>query len=123
MNGVEVLNKIPIYGTVEWALYTMFFLLIAIPLVFIIYSIIHVIHGKHWSIIIENTIFSILLGLFAAILFVVVADKTGISQDKNNVMYYKYQVVVSDEVKFSEFMEKYEILEQNGDIYTIQERN
>ena len=123
MNGVEVLNKIPIYAAAEWALYTMLFLLIAIPLAFIIYSIIQVVHGRHWSFIIENTAFSIFLGLFAATLFVVVADKTGISQDKNNVAYYKYQVVVSDEVNFNEFMEKYEIVEQNGSIYTVQERN
>jgi tetrahydromethanopterin S-methyltransferase subunit E len=33
-----------------------------------------------------------------------------------------YQVTISDEVNFNEFNEKYEIIEQNGLIYTVRER-
>lgn len=33
-----------------------------------------------------------------------------------------YDVLISDEVKMNEFNEKYEIVSQNGNIYTIKER-
>ena len=34
----------------------------------------------------------------------------------------KYQVVVSEDVNFEDFMDKYEILDQDGEIYTVRER-
>lgn len=33
-----------------------------------------------------------------------------------------YKVIISDEVSFNEFYEKYEILQKEGEIYTITER-
>lgn len=36
--------------------------------------------------------------------------------------YYKYQVVIDDSVSLTEFMEKYEILDQEGLIYTVKEK-
>lgn len=35
----------------------------------------------------------------------------------------QYKVAVSDEVLMNEFNEKYEIVEQEGKIYTVRERN
>lgn len=123
MNGVEILNETPVYGTAEWSLYTMMVLLIGAPIILTVYAIVKVVQGEHWSFIIINLLFGLLLGIFFASLFVVSADKTEIAHDKNNIKSYKYQVIISDEVKFNEFTEKYEIIEQNGNIYTIQERN
>ena len=34
----------------------------------------------------------------------------------------QYKVTISDEVDFNEFMEKYEIIEQDGKIYTVREK-
>ena len=34
----------------------------------------------------------------------------------------RYQVIIDDEAKFNEFTNKYEIIEQNGLIYTVEER-
>lgn len=70
-----------------------------------------------------NTVCGFAIELFITILFIVFTSETDIAYDKNSVQYYQYQVVVSDKVEFNEFMEKYEILEQNGDIFTIQERD
>lgn len=36
---------------------------------------------------------------------------------------YEYKVIVNDTVNFNEFQEQYEILGQEGQIYTIRERN
>ena len=36
--------------------------------------------------------------------------------------YETYKVTISDEVSMNEFMDKYEILNQDGKIYTVKER-
>ena len=36
--------------------------------------------------------------------------------------YIEYKVTISDEVGFNEFTEKYEIISQDGKIYTVRER-
>lgn len=120
MNGVKILNEIPVYNIAEWASITVAIILIAIPLTFFVYSIIR---WEGFGCLVLSTILGFLVGLLITILFIVFTSEADIAYDKNSVQYYQYQVIVSDEVKFSEFMEKYEILEQNGDIYTIQERN
>lgn len=35
----------------------------------------------------------------------------------------QYKVIVSDEVPMNEFLERYEIIDQEGKIYTVRERN
>ena len=57
-------------------------------------------------------IVGIAAGLFAGVL-------VGITE----IEYYPtYKVTISDEVSMNEFMDKYEILNQDGKIYTIKER-
>ena len=55
--------------------------------------------------------FLIVIGLFCMILIEVGTDK------------YTYKVTISDEVNFVEFNNKYEIINQEGLIYTIKERD
>lgn len=119
MNGVEILNTIPIYNVAEWALGTAAFILIATPLAFLVYSIVQY---EGFCDVVLNTVCGFLVGLFITILFIAFTSETDIAYDKNSVRYYQYQVVVSDEVNFNEFMEKYEIIEQDGSIYTVQEK-
>ena len=58
----------------------------------------------------------LLIGMVAGRLFAVVV---GIAE----LEYYPtYKVTISDEVSMNEFMDKYEILNQDGKIYTIKER-
>lgn len=120
MSGVEILNEIPIYNIAEWALTTTAIILTVTPLAFFIHSIIQ---WEGFGYLVLNTVCGFLVGLVITVLFIIFTSETDIAYDKNSVQYYQYQVVVSDEVKFGEFMEKYEILEQNGNIYTVQERN
>ena len=39
-----------------------------------------------------------------------------------NFDYMEYKVLISEEVNFIEFNQKYEIIEQEGEIFTIKER-
>lgn len=44
------------------------------------------------------------------------------AQNTNEVAEIKYQVTISDEVNFNDFVDKYEIVKQEGKIYTVKER-
>ena len=55
-----------------------------------------------------------LLGIFVSI--------HGFTHLPENKYHTRYEVTVSDEVNFNEFNSKYEVVEQNGLIYTIIEK-
>ena len=66
-----------------------------------------------------NIIFSIVMGfiLGAAVGFLVGTTTCTPAEYET-----KYKIIISDEVKFTEFLDKYEILDQEGKIYTVKER-
>lgn len=45
-----------------------------------------------------------------------------IHQNEQYENYNKYQVLIGDDVKYNEFMDRYTILSQDGNIYTIIEK-
>lgn len=57
-----------------------------------------------------------LIGIVAGLLAAVVVGITTIEY------YPTYKVIIADEVSMNEFMDKYEILNQDGKIYTVKER-
>lgn len=46
----------------------------------------------------------------------------GNTDNKNSIDYIEYKVTIDDSVSMTEFMDKYEILDQEGKIYTVKER-
>lgn len=44
------------------------------------------------------------------------------AHETDQIDYKIYTITVSDDVNFNEFQEKYEIIEQEGSIYTVKER-
>ena len=56
------------------------------------------------------------------ITFIITGTIVGFSDAKPTHYVPTYKVVISDEVSMDDFMEKYEILEQDGRIYTVKER-
>ena len=67
----------------------------------------------------DNGVTAIVMGLLVGIFTGAIAGIT----DKIPTHYVPtYKVVISDEVSMNEFTERYEILEQEGKIYTIKER-
>lgn len=55
------------------------------------------------------------IGFIALALFSLVPNK-------NSIDYVEYKVIISDEVSMNEFLDKYEIIDQEGKIYTVRER-
>ena len=63
-----------------------------------------------------GALLGLLIGMLAGFLASVVVGVVEIKY------YPTYKVTISDEVSMNEFMDKYEILNQDGKIYTVKER-
>jgi hypothetical protein len=61
-------------------------------------------------------LFGILIGLFFGV---------GVGFGEGMLTKYEthYKVIISDEVSMNEFLERYEIMDQEGKIYTVRERD
>ena len=67
-----------------------------------------------------NVTIGCILGIIFSVVFgIVTGDITSIPTEYET----QYKVVISDEIKMNEFSENYEIVNQDGKIYTIRERN
>lgn len=72
--------------------------------------------GDKWfAVIASGALMSILGAILGGVIW------SGVSDDAKRST-TTYDVLISDEVKMNEFNEKYEIVSQNGNIYTIKER-
>lgn len=70
----------------------------------------------------ECAFFGGILGfIFGIFLLIFIFPLT--AQTTDTINYIEYKAIISDEVNFNEFNDKYEILGQEGKIYTIRERN
>ena len=110
MNGVEILSSETIYNTIlpEWCIG------VGLGLGFI-FAILMVV-----SIANEHGI-GVILSIIAIIASIVVSC-LGDATNKNSINHIEYKVTIDDSVSMTEFMGKYEILDQEGKIYTVRER-
>ena len=111
MEGVTILNTIEVM-TGTWG-FSVIGLLIAILTLFILIGVI-------FSIIKNEGLEAALLSLFVALGVLISLMCFGTANEYFD--YYKYQVIIDDSVSLTEFMEKYEILDQEGLIYTVKEK-
>lgn len=111
MNGVEVLNTIYEYGSMMSPMWLIFFTTVAI-----IIAILGIITVSYDNV----QIILKILEIFAIVGIIVCGIGLVIKNDE--IVDTKYQVIISDDVNFGEFMKKYEILNQEGEIYTVREK-
>ena len=115
MNGVEILV------TEEVAVGFIFnsrAASIASVIIFVIFAVIGFITSlstDDWS----DLLISVTIGLVACLLLGMIVG--GINRTPTEYE-TQYKVVVSDEVSMNEFMEKYKIIDQEGKIYTVREK-
>lgn len=100
IEGVEVLSTCQNY---DWAL-------LVIPILYLIISFLNIIIASREKRACRFVIFCVAV-FFCVILFFKFFNSNHI----------EYKVTINDDVPFTEFTEKYEILEKNGNIYTIKE--
>lgn len=116
MPGVEILSSQPIYQIDHF----WWFILLGAGLGFLVSLIAAIIDGVnfefewiHIAFVLISTIVGGFIGLIPAVV-------TGIKTD--TIDYIEYKVIVDDSVSMNEFLDKYEILDQEGKIYTVKER-
>lgn len=83
---------------------------------FILIGVIISVVFSDWSNVKIGVILGLILGMFSGTIF-------GIGKQIPTEYETQYKVVISDEVSMSEFTEKYKIIEQEGRIYTVVERD
>ena len=110
MNGVEILSSETIYNTFlpGWCIAIGFVLLIA----FVVPLAINIVDGNTiWSLI----FIVLMIGSFSVM---ILSD----TENKNSINHIEYKVTIDDSVSMNEFLDKYEILDQEGKIYTVKEK-
>lgn len=110
MNGVEILSQEIIYNTILPGY--------VLGIGFIITMVLAVSLGlclgyKKW---IATIVISILL------LTSIIVMALGAIPDKTDINYIEYKITIDDSVSMTKFMDKYEILGQEGKIYTVKEK-
>lgn len=110
MNGVKILSQEIIYNTIlpDWGIGLSLFCAI----VFIV-ALIYAYFEKH------N-----ILGYICLVVIIasIVVGSIGGSKSKTDISHIEYKVIIDETVSMVEFMDKYEILDQEGEIYTVKER-
>lgn len=115
MKGVEILSRKEIVTKVSfgWKLFWSLFVIY-----FIVFAIVSV-----WIWINKNdliaTIACLSIGIVAGVIFGYFA---GIASGDPIDYITEYKVIFSDDVPMNEFMAKYEIVDQEGRIYTVREK-
>lgn len=120
MNGITILNTIPNYiYEFRWTPFTLFvaivFSICVIICAIIIFDCFIQCNSK------DASLFIYILMLLAStgILFTGIIGYT----ETEEIESYTYQVTIDDTVSFQEFNQKYEIISQKGQIFTIKERD
>lgn len=71
----------------------------------------------------NSYIIALIVGLFVSIMLSVMIAPRYTSERNNKKHETVYDIIIGDEVNFNDFNEHYEIIDQNGNIYTVREKN
>lgn len=115
LEGITILNQTEIMTGPEWTQIAITISLVLI-VIFLLATMLSVICNAKDKICYIIFLLAI-LSLIAIIFFTILNEKIKISTEK-----YEYQVTIDDSVSFNEFNERYEIIDIDGKIYTIREK-
>jgi hypothetical protein len=110
MNGVEILSSETIYNTMlpEWCC------VVGLILMFVLFVSTFICLANDFNA-------GVGICLILTIGFMVFSGVGGM-ENKNNPHHIEYKVTIDDSVSMNEFLDKYEILDQEGKIYTVKEK-
>jgi len=110
MDGIEVLNQIEITKNPDWAASLRTILIIVIVIGAIIFII---------SAITDLELLGIITGILEIVLVLACLGLAFIQEPTGK---YEYQVLINEDISMLEFYGKYEIIDQEGKIFTIREK-
>lgn len=112
IEGVKILSEIPIYDSLHSMCFGVMGIVAAIIGVVCIFNFILAAMNKRL-----NCIYLLMIGcmcLYASYLSFL--DMTSV------VEHMQYKVIINDNINFNEFVSQYEIIHQEGEIYTVKEK-
>lgn len=117
MTGIEVLATQEV--TTEFAFnWTAFWITFGVIFgIYVLVGIITSVCSDDWSNLLCGIIIGIIIGLFFGAMVGYKALHIPVAYET------QYKVIISDEVPMNQFLEKYEIIDQEGKIFTVVERN
>ena len=115
MNGVEILSleQVAIAWKYNWNAFWIAFGIIFF--IAVLFGGVQSVDSGDWSYFIGGAVIGIIIGTLCAAL---IGDMAETPIKYTN----QYKVTISDEVSMNEFTEKYDIISQEGRIYTVRER-
>lgn len=116
MEGVEILSTTEVVAEYIYNYWLTGFVWIGVVIVCGIVGYIIADYGDKFVATLIGFLIGALVGLFAYLMFMLGTSKPIAYETQ-------YKVTVSDEVSMNEFLDKYEILDQEGKIYTVRERD
>ena len=112
MEGVKILSEIPVYDSLYSMCFGVMGIVAAIIGVICIFNLILAAMNKRL-----NCIYLLIIGCMCFYgSYLSFLDMTSV------VSHMQYKVVIDDNVNFNEFVTRYEIIHQEGEIYTVREK-
>ena len=115
MEGIKILSVEEVVNKTQFNLEIALIAAVVFSIVFIIIGIFISIKEHDW----HNLLLIFGAGLFVSLFLATIA---GTAFEKPVEYATQYKVIVSNEVPFVDFYEKYEVIEQDGEIFTIREK-
>lgn len=113
MEGIYILNKTLITDTPIWAC-ILGFLTMILSILFIIVTMVMFVE--------EFGYLKVVICLYCALLSLIMLVRCTQYIDSINTGRYRYEVTIDDTVSFTELQEKYDVIEQNGKIWTLEDK-
>ena len=107
MSGVEILNSEAVYNTI-------------LPSAFLVIGLI--LAGVFFVELLSSEKLSAGIVLAVLVLASLAVAALGGIENKNSINHIEYQVTIDESVSMVEFLDKYEIIDQAGKIYTVKEK-
>ena len=114
MNGVEILSKKEIYAAKTWVALICIFALIG-TVIFVI-----AFFNSKRNVALNINLVCMIVCFITFLTLVIIDKNTNYLQDYSHT---EYKVIIDDSVLINEFLDKYEIIDQEGKIFTVRERN
>lgn len=116
MNGVEILNQSNIYETdVHW-----WILIVCAGAGLLVGLIASIRDWRKYGFDASYIVLTFMLTLACSFFGLIVTLAT--EHNTDTIDYIEYKVVISEDVRLNDFLDKYEILDQEGRIYTVKEK-
>ena len=112
MEGIDILNRTMTTDTCGWAL-----IVVAIcASVLVVSFITFIICAGYGYCGIANVCFLVIIvSIFATVLLAIINPQTGTGR-------YRYEATIDDSVSFLDLKEKYDVIEQNGRIWVLEDK-